>query len=981
MPTIDELAPATAAADTDELPISQNSITRKITRAQVLAGVQPQLTMPAGTILGRTTAGPGSPETIAVGQFLSLAAGTLSAMAAPYSIALSPSGLVPTATDLVALAQGGINVSISYSTFLQGLSSVTTINGTQLLVTPTGGTVSLRLADLASSVITKAGGTMSGPLGLASDPSIPLQAATKQYVDLKLSRAGDTLTGPLLLAGDPTSLLQAATKNYVDSNAGSLHLGFTMTGPIVLAADPTLALNPATKSYTDARVLRAGDTMTGPLGLSGGPTSGLQAATKSYVDTQVGGSLSLNGGSLNGPLALSADPTIGLQASTKQYTDAKIARTGDTLTGPLNLSGDPTGVFQASTKNYVDTQLQTALLKGGGTMAGPILLSGDPTSSSQAATKHYVDSGLATALSTTGGTVTGPIVLTVNPSAPLQIVNRQYVDTQLSGVLSLSGGSLSGILALAYAPSAPFHAATKQYVDANPGPSGVINIRLPPCNAALNGVTDDTAAFTTAYQIVPPGGTIYVPNGTTVIQPAPNWGIPTTKRVKWIIDGTALADGSQLGDSIPNGLISSEITLPATVTGLGVTGAIFSQGSSQPTDFAVLHTSYVVNHTGGSAQSVISNSRVDTIVDQSPFSHVWSGYDRLVWNGTQTPSASNPSRHIGRYIQTIRQTVGTDSSGNPLPQPLMWSNYVEFRDATGKPSSWTNSSVASEIDWFGNGADDANERQIQSLVFGQNNTSGAPVEVATAVGVSLASGSTGKVYRVFNVNVPYSISVLDTSNATQLSGAAAIRLASGQTIAFEATNSVNLAYSSTSGAILAKYGATTCAVGRGISVSFGIIFSGTATLSATSAGSIVFLVGGGSYTITLPAAGTVMAGTGFTFSAVGTGIVTIATAAGDSLDLAPITLRQFDRYHVISDGSSVWREIFRSNSVSPRFAGPPILPSYQVTTLPLTSGPGAQAFATNGRKPVEAAGMGSGVAVFHDGTQWISVCSGLQVAA
>ncbi len=92
MPTIDQLAPATAAADSDELPVSQNLITRKITRAQVLAGVQAQLNIPAATLMGRTTAGLGSPETIAVGSYLNLAAGTLSAMAAPYSIALLPAG-------------------------------------------------------------------------------------------------------------------------------------------------------------------------------------------------------------------------------------------------------------------------------------------------------------------------------------------------------------------------------------------------------------------------------------------------------------------------------------------------------------------------------------------------------------------------------------------------------------------------------------------------------------------------------------------------------------------------------------------------------------------------------------------------------------------------------------------------------------------------------------------------------------------------
>jgi len=981
MPTIDQLAPATAAADSDELLVSQNLITRKVTRAQVLAGVQAQLNIPAGTILGRTTAGLGSPETIAIGSYLNLAAGTLSALAAPYSVALLPGGLVPSPGDLVPLGQSGMNVAVSYSVFFQGLSAIATVNGSQLQVTPTGSTTSLRLADLASSVAMKSGATLSGPLTLASDPTAALQATTKQYVDVKVNRGGDTLTGPLQLAADPVAPLQAATKNYVDSSAGLLHLGFTLTGAIVLAGDPTVPLNPATKQYTDTRLFRSGDTMTGPLGLLAAPVSTSQAATKGYVDTQVATSLPLSGGILSGPLTLAADPTSALQATTKQYADTKLARAGDTLAGPLTLSGTPVNPYHAAPKTYVDTQILTVLPKAGGTMTGPLILSGTPTATSQAATKSYVDTGLAAALPVAGGTVTGPITLTVAPAIPTSVTNKQYVDTQISGVLPISGGSLSGLLTLASAPTAPLHAATKQYVDANPGPNGVINVKLAPCNAAFNGVTDDTSAFISAYQLAPPGGTIYVPNGTTFIQAAPNGGIPTTKPVKWIIDGTTLANGSPLGDSIPTGQNASGVILPATVTGLGTSGAILSQGNSQPTDFAVLHASYVVSHTGGSVQSVIANSRTDTIISQSPLNNVWAGYDRLIWSGSQTPSSTSPSRHVGRFVQAIRETVGTNSAGAPLPQPLMWSAYVQYVDTTGNPSSWTNASVTTEMDWIGNGVDDANQRQILSLVLGQNNTAGAAAELSTAVGVSIASGSTGRVYRVFNVNVPYSVSVLDTTGATQLAGAAAIRLAAGQSIAFEPTNSVNLAYSSVLSSIIAKYGATICAIGRGIAVSFGIVFSANATLSASSSGCIVFLLGAGSYTITLPPASTVMAGTGFTFSALGAGTVSIVAAGSDAMDLAPITLRQNDRYHIISDGSALWREIFRTNSVSPHFASPPVLPSYLVSGLPAAPGAGAQAFATNGRKPNEAAGAGTGVTVFYDGTKWIADCSGLQITA
>ena len=706
MPTIDELAPAPAATDSDELPVSQNLITRKITRAQILSGVQQQLVLPAGSVLGRTSAGLGFPETIAVGNYLSLASGTLSALAAPYSIALSPGGLVPAGTDLVPVGQDGQNVSVSYNTFLQGLGTISGIDGTQLMVTPSGGTVGLTLGTLAASAITTGGGSLVGPLNLAANPSGPLQAATKQYVDLKINRAGDTLTGPLQLTADPTMSLQAATKNYVDANSGVPKAGFTMSGPIVLAGDPTTALNPATKSYTDARILRSGDNMTGPLGLAANPVSATQAATKSYVDTQVATGLSLTGGTLSGPLTLSADPTVALQAATKQYSDAKVARAGDTMLGLLTLAGSPTTTLHAAPKGYIDTQVATLLPRAGGTMAGALFLSGDPTTPSQASTKYYVDTAIAGTLPSSGGTVTGPISLTATPALPPHVTTKQYVDTQVVGLLPLTGGSLSGLLTLGSAPSAPMHAVTKQYVDANPGPDGVVNVRLSPCNAALNGKADDTAAFATAYQLAPAGGTIYVPNGSTTIKDASGWGVTTTKRVKWIVDGTTLPDGSVLGDAIPSGSSAAAITLPATVTGLGATGAVFSQAASQPTDFAVLHASYVVTHTGGTSQVVIANARTDTIINQGPLNNVWSGYDRLVWSATQTPSASAPSRHVGRYVQTIRQSVGTDGTGAPLPQPLMWSSFTEFRDTTGKPSSWTNASVASEVDWFGNGADD-----------------------------------------------------------------------------------------------------------------------------------------------------------------------------------------------------------------------------------------------------------------------------------
>ena len=217
MPTINQLAPATAASDTDEFLVSQNGITRSITRALVLAGVQPQLSFASGTLVGGPNAGNGAPQQVSVGANLTLSSGTLSANASPFIVSSLPSGIVPAPIDSVPIGQAGTNVAITYGQFLSGISGVPGINGSQLVVTATGGTVQQRLADFAASTLPKTGGALTGPLSLAADPSTALQAATKEYVDTRLFRSGDTLTGPLTLVGNPSGALQAAPKQYVDS--------------------------------------------------------------------------------------------------------------------------------------------------------------------------------------------------------------------------------------------------------------------------------------------------------------------------------------------------------------------------------------------------------------------------------------------------------------------------------------------------------------------------------------------------------------------------------------------------------------------------------------------------------------------------------------------------------------------------------------------------------------------------------------------
>ncbi len=89
MPMISQLDAAAAVADADLLPVSQGGVLRRASRAQLLAGVQAQIALTGGQLLGRASASAGGPEPIALGAGLSLSGATLSAIVQP-SDAVTP---------------------------------------------------------------------------------------------------------------------------------------------------------------------------------------------------------------------------------------------------------------------------------------------------------------------------------------------------------------------------------------------------------------------------------------------------------------------------------------------------------------------------------------------------------------------------------------------------------------------------------------------------------------------------------------------------------------------------------------------------------------------------------------------------------------------------------------------------------------------------------------------------------------------------
>jgi hypothetical protein len=79
MPTIPQLPPATTTGAQDELPVSQEGITRSVTVSELLSGTQPAIEIPSGDLLGRISLGPGGPEAVQLGLGLEISAGIMAA--------------------------------------------------------------------------------------------------------------------------------------------------------------------------------------------------------------------------------------------------------------------------------------------------------------------------------------------------------------------------------------------------------------------------------------------------------------------------------------------------------------------------------------------------------------------------------------------------------------------------------------------------------------------------------------------------------------------------------------------------------------------------------------------------------------------------------------------------------------------------------------------------------------------------------------
>ncbi|MBS0638940.1 MAG: fibronectin type III domain-containing protein [Proteobacteria bacterium] len=105
MPTISQLPPARPLLSTDEVPISQGGSACSVSIGDLLASVQPTIIVPTGSLLGRTSAGAGTPEGVLIGPGISLSGGTIIATGSDHSRFPKTPDLI-VGSDLVVSDQG-----------------------------------------------------------------------------------------------------------------------------------------------------------------------------------------------------------------------------------------------------------------------------------------------------------------------------------------------------------------------------------------------------------------------------------------------------------------------------------------------------------------------------------------------------------------------------------------------------------------------------------------------------------------------------------------------------------------------------------------------------------------------------------------------------------------------------------------------------------------------------------------------------------
>ncbi len=767
MPTIDQLAPAAAASDADTLMVSQNGVSRKISRAQFLAGLQPQLATSPGTLLGNPGPTSSSPASISVGANLTLRGGTLSATAMPYSVASMPQGIVPAPTDSVPLGQAGANVAVSYAQFMSGLSSVENVDISKFVLAPTGSQLHVKLGDFAAAAVTTTGATMTGSLTLAGDPAAPLQAATRRYVDSAsssmLPRSGGVLTGPLTLAGPPTQPFHAATRAYVDGQAASYlqKSGGTVAGPLTLAGDPVQPLDAATRRYVDA-----GDAAA----LSAIATEAAARATsEAAVQTAANSAHAL---------------AVAAQASAATAQAAAV-------TSQANASAAQTSATSAlATVTTAQSLASAALPSTGGNMVGNLTLSSSYV---------YAGSDDFAAVRAQGRPTDGKAMLYVNKigssgNDPSLLSSYYYVnDTGGSSTPRLVNNLQANVVSTPISGIWLSHLGiTSSAVGGNQGLNGHLAVDM----QAIRDVATPLGNTTVQTALTAPAASLAVASLANFNQ-APVTGGPSAGTLASLVNAVPLSTVTTTATA-PGGL-NATLQIASTA---GILPGMFCWGTNV--------SGYVVSTATTAVK--LANGLSTTLPSGAPLSFGWC---LLVKVGGRFYHLVSVSASTGAGSMTFGEPVAISdgASGNSVTvaqggAPL-WSFVAEIQDHTNLSSSAGGFAQIGEMDISGNGDDDGAGALIYSPTTGYNipqggrcflsfvgskfNATGPDFVVGTGLGFTTGIGAS--INSLLLANVTFNSAILDARRAVASSASAnAVWLADGQRFSLSTDGKVGLWY-------------------------------------------------------------------------------------------------------------------------------------------------------------------------------------------
>ncbi len=216
MPTISQLPATAQVTAADQLPISQGGSACSVSVGTLLASTQPAILAATGTLLGRTSLGPGGPDPVEVGIGLALNNETLNATGTDH--ATFPIQGVLTVSDEVVLSSTG-NPKLLPLSALRGLFSP----GSNISIDQNG-TISAESAGMTSTSISE--------YSVASLPTVTTISPT-DLVAISQTGLDHTISYSNFIGGQTIDQVGAATEvsdadSFLSAQTGNVMLRQTM---------------------------------------------------------------------------------------------------------------------------------------------------------------------------------------------------------------------------------------------------------------------------------------------------------------------------------------------------------------------------------------------------------------------------------------------------------------------------------------------------------------------------------------------------------------------------------------------------------------------------------------------------------------------------------------------------------------------------------------------------------------------------------